>query len=86
MIVALLAKWIFRGQVVDPEKTRKATATSVRTSIRLTIFWSLLLLWGVYEVIRGKIPLSRPIPAGAFLLVFIGIFGWGIYRAKREKA
>ncbi len=85
LIIVLLVKRIFRGQVLYPEKARSVGEKSVRTSTRLVIFWSLLFLYGVKETIQGKFPLSRAIPAGAFLLVFIGIFGWGVYRAKREK-
>jgi hypothetical protein len=85
LIIVLLVNRIFRGQVLDPEKARSVGEKSVRTSTRLVIFWSLLFLYGVKETIQGKFPLSRAIPAGAFLLVFIGIFGWGVYRAKREK-
>jgi hypothetical protein len=92
LMIVLLVKRIFRrqgqgeGQVVDDaERARSVIEKSVRTSTRLVIFWSLLFLYGVKETIQGKFPLSRAIPAGAFLLVFIGIFGWGVYRAKREK-
>ena len=85
LIIVLLVKRILRGQVLDPEKADSVRKKSVRTSTRLVIFWSLLFLYGVKETIQGKSPLSRAIPAGAFLLVFIGIFGWGVYRAKREK-
>jgi hypothetical protein len=88
----LLVKRIFRRQgqgevqvVDDAERARSVVEKSVRTSTRLVIFWSLPFLYGVKETIQGKFPLSRAIPAGAFLLVFIGIFGWGVYRAKREK-
>ena len=80
----LLVKRIFRGQAVDAEKARNLVEKSVRTSTRLVIFWSLLFLYGVKETLQGKFALSRAIPAGVFLLVFIGIFGWGIYRARRE--
>jgi hypothetical protein len=54
-----------------------------RSSNRLIIFWILFLLYGVIETARGKIPLNRAIPAGAFLLLFIGIFGWSAYRMGR---
>jgi hypothetical protein len=43
----------------------------------------LFFLYGVIETARGKIPLTRAIPAGAFLLLFIGIFGWSAYRMRR---
>ena len=92
LIIVLLVKRIFRRQgqgevqvVDDAERARSVVEKSVRTSTRLVIFWSLLFLYGVKETIQGKIPLIRAIPGGAFLLVFIGIFGWGVYRAKREK-
>jgi hypothetical protein len=78
-----LRKRIFRGQVVDAEKARAAVATSATVSNRLIIFWILFLLYGVIETARGKIPLNRAIPAGAFLLLFIGIFGWSAYRMGR---
>jgi UDP-N-acetylmuramyl pentapeptide phosphotransferase/UDP-N-acetylglucosamine-1-phosphate transferase len=85
LIIFLLVKRMFRGQAVDAEKARRAAEKSVRTSTRLVILWSLLFLYGVKETIQGKIPLGRAIPAGVLLLVFIGIFGWEVYRAKREK-
>ena len=85
-LIGLSAKKIFKGEGVEPERARAAVNTSLHTAIRLTILWCLLFLYGGYGVIRGKSPLNRAIPAGAFLLVFIGIFGWGIYRGKRGKA
>jgi len=85
-IIGLSAKKIFKRQGVEPERARSAKDTSLRTAMRLTILWSLLFLYGGYGVVLGKIPINRAIPAGAFLLVFIGIFGWGIYRGKRRKA
>jgi hypothetical protein len=85
LIISAIAKRIFRGQAVDPEKAQIAVAKSVGVSTRLVIFWSLLFLYGVKETVQGKFPLSRAIPAGVFLLVFIGIFGWGIYRTKCRK-
>jgi hypothetical protein len=82
----LVVKRISKGQVVDAGKVRSVVEKSVRKSTRLVIFWSVLFLYGVKETIQGKIPLSRAIPAGVFLLVFIGVFGWGVYSAKREKS
>ena len=83
LIALLLGKRIFRGQVVDAEKAHAAVATSITVSNRLVIFWILFFLYGVIETVRGKIPLNRAIPAGAFLLFFIGIIGWSAYRMKR---
>ena len=82
----LLVKRIFKGQAVEQQKERRAFAISQIVSSYLLIVWSVLFLYGVKETIQGEIPLNRAIPAGAFLLFFIGIFGWGLYRARRKKA
>jgi hypothetical protein len=86
LLIMLLAKRIFSGQVVEPQKVRRASAIAQIVSSYLLIVWSLLFLYGVEETIQGKLPLNRAIPAGAFLLFFIGIFGWGLYRARRRKS
>jgi len=86
LIIVLLVKRIFRGQVVDPQKARRASARAQIVGSYLLIVWSVFFPYGVKETIQGKLPLSRAIPAGAFLLFFIGIFGWTAYHAKRGKA
>jgi hypothetical protein len=85
LICVLLVKRIFRGQVVDPQKARRASTIVQIVVSYLLIVWSVGFLYGVKETIQGKFPLSRAIPAGAFLLFFIGIFGWSLYRARRGK-
>jgi hypothetical protein len=86
LIIMLLVKRTFRGQAVEPQKVRRASAISQIVSSYLLIVWSVLFLYGAKETIQGEIPLNRAIPAGAFLLFFIAIFGWGLYRARRGKA
>jgi hypothetical protein len=51
----------------------------------LVLVWSVLFFVGVKGTIRGEYPLNRAIPAGAFLLFFISMFGWGVYRSFRPK-
>ena len=85
LVITFFIKWMAKGSVVEPEKARVARAKSTAQSTRLVILWSLFFLYGVKETVQGKFPLSRAIPAGAFLLLFIGIFGWGIYREKRKR-
>jgi hypothetical protein len=82
----LLARRIFRGQVVEPVRARRASVIAQIVASYLLTVWSLLFLYGVKETVQGQLPLNRAIPAGAFLLFFIGIFGWGLYRARRGKA
>src|ERR1700723_703002 len=82
MLLMRLTRKLFRNQVIDVEKARVLAEKAVRRSVRLVILWSVLFLYGVVETAQGKIPLERAIPAGAFLLLFIALFGWSIYRAK----
>jgi VanZ family protein len=51
----------------------------------LVILWSGFFLYGLKETIQRKFALSRALPAGAFLLFFIAIFGWATYRSWRRK-
>jgi hypothetical protein len=45
----------------------------------LIAVWSGLFLWGAAETIRGKLEWQRALPAGAFLLAFIGLFARLLY-------
>jgi hypothetical protein len=45
----------------------------------LIAVWSGLFLWGAAETIRGKLEWQRALPAGAFLLAFIGLFAHLLY-------
>jgi len=83
ILLMWLSRRLFKTTVVDVEKARPYVERALRTGTRLVIFWSLLFLYGVVQTARGKFPLERAIPAGAFLLFFIVLFGWSIYRAKR---
>jgi len=51
----------------------------------LVLAWSVFFLLCVNGTIRGEYPLNRAIPAGAFLLFFISMFSWGLYRSFRPK-
>ena len=86
LLLMLLAKRIFTGQAAEPQRDRRAFTIAQIVISYLLIVWSLLFLYGAKETIKGEVPLSRAIPAGSFLLFFIGIFGWSLYRARRRKA
>jgi hypothetical protein len=85
LIIILVVRRISKGQAVEPQKARRASAIAQIVSFYLLIVWTVLFLYGVKETLQGEVPLNRAIPAGAFLLFFIGIFGWGLYRARRGK-
>jgi hydrogenase-4 membrane subunit HyfE len=86
LLLMLLAKKILRAQVAQPEKARRASVMARNISLYLLIVWCSLFIYGVTQTVQGQIPLNRAIPAGAFLLFFIGLFGWGLYRERRGKA
>ena len=85
MLLMRLTRRLFKSGIVDIEKAQVFADKALRRSTRLVILWSVLFLYGVVQTLRGKIPIERAIPAGAFLLCFIGLFSWSIYRAKRAK-
>jgi hypothetical protein len=81
----LLGKIIFRGHVARPEEARRASVKAEIISSYLLIVWCSLFIYGVAQTVQRQIPLNRAIPAGAFLLFFIGLFGWGLYRVRQGK-
>jgi len=83
MLVMRLVRRVLPIQVTDTETVRVAGLNAVRYGIRLVFFWAGLFLYGLIQTVRGKLPIECAIPAGVFLLLFIGIFGWSVYRAKR---
>lgn len=85
LLLMLLAKRVFKRPAAEPQKARPASAIAQIVVSYLLIVWSVLFLYGVKETIQGTIPVNRAIPAGAFLLFFIGIFGRSLYRTRRGK-
>jgi hypothetical protein len=83
VIGALAAKKMYRGVTIDLTQTKPVSTKLGNMSIRLVIFWSLLFLYGLKETVQGKYPLDSAVPAGMFLLLFIGIFGWYAYRIRK---
>lgn len=83
MLVTRLTRRMFPIQITDAEKAHVVGQNAVRYATRLVIFWVGLFLYGLIQTMRGKVPIERAVPAGLFLLLFLGFFGWRIYRAKR---
>lgn len=86
LIVAVAAKRIFKGAPANPEQAQAARAVWGAGYAWLLVVWILLFLLGTAATIAGKIPLQRGIPAGAFLLFFIVIFGRFVWSSRRAKA
>ncbi len=46
----------------------------------LVAVWSGGFLWGAYLTFKGSLEWQRSVPAGAFLLAFIALFSWALYK------
>jgi len=83
-IFLLVARRLRTGSVPTQEQ-RAVSANFARLGARLLLLWVGLFLYGLMMTLQGKIPLNRALPAGAFLLFFIGIFGWNSYCMRHEN-
>lgn len=93
LALMLLARRTFKAQ--GPAESQDAPPTQARAkplvwimrivASYLVIVWSVLFLQGVKGTVQGRFAFGRAIPAGAFLLFFIGLFGWSVYRSFRAK-
>ena len=88
MIVGAAASRKWSRNAPKPPVTKKQSILAKITqlwSLYLVVVWSGLFGYGVRDVIRGELPLSRAIPAGLFLLMFVGIFSWALYRSFQAR-
>lgn len=93
LVLFLLAKRMSARKVSDSLASEQVT-TRAHVAVwifrifasYLVILWIAFFLHGAIGTLAGRYPLARAIPAGAFLLFFILLFGWGIYRSFRRKA
>lgn len=93
VVVYLVSRTLAKRQLPEAGKSlTQSRKSNVRVWIvrmvgsYLVIVWTVLFFHGVKGTIQGEYPLVRAIPAGAFLLFFILVFAWGIYRSFRPKA
>ena len=82
----LIARRMFRNQAVDSEVAQRVRSRSLLRVGYLVIVWCGLFVYGVIGTIQGKYALNRALPAGAFLLFFIGLFGCSLCSSLRKKA
>lgn len=86
LLLFLLTRRIYKKPTGDTEKPRRTPMKWLVRFSCLVVFWCGLFVYGLYQTILGKYPMKRALPAGAFLLFFIVLFGWVIYREFRKKA
>jgi hypothetical protein len=78
---SVLGPRIFRNAPPPPQaQARRAFTIAKGWSLYLVLVWSGFFLYGGYRTLKGDFPLERALPAGAFLLAFIGIFAWSLRR------
>jgi hypothetical protein len=85
ILVTVVSRRIARG-------TQPQTAVQSRPGVRIAVrawvgyllaVWCGGFLWGAVETIKGKLEWQRAVPAGAFLLAFIVLFGRLLYTDVR---
>lgn len=79
LVLTALVRRTFRKSVVDANKTAVTATKDRAVSIGLATVWSLFFLYGLKQAVEGHFPLSRAIPAGLTLLIFIAVFGWSAH-------
>lgn len=81
----------YSRKVVRDTPQEVSTAPSTASSwtkgwvIYLIAIWSGFFIYGAYRTFKGDFPIERAIPAGGFLLAFIGLFGWSLYRDNQAR-
>lgn len=82
LVVMLYARKIHR--VAQPEPTSRPKRFWRRLGRAwigyLLAVWSVFFVWGAYLTFTGRLEWQRSVPAGAFLLAFIALFSWALYK------
>ncbi|GAC1663387.1 MAG: hypothetical protein NVS9B4_18090 [Candidatus Acidiferrum sp.] len=87
ILVTVVSRKVARG--TQPQTTVQSRP-ALRMALRayagyLIAAWCGLFLWGAVETIEGKLEWQRALPAGAFLLAFIGLFARGLYTDVKDQ-
>lgn len=82
IVVMVFSRRIYRGaQQKTVEKPQSVLRWIARVWMGyLVAIWSGLFLWGTYQTLSGNFEWQHALPAGAFLLAFIALFSWALYK------
>lgn len=69
-----------------PANSNFGSKSAVPQAAVLVLCWTGVFVYGLVQVFEHKVTLQRAIPAGLFLLFFIGLFGRGLYKTLSAKA
>ncbi|HXC47934.1 MAG TPA: hypothetical protein VNU20_06555 [Candidatus Sulfotelmatobacter sp.] len=82
-LASVLAPRFFRNVPPPPEAVaRQYLKIAKGQTMALILLWAGLFIYGAYKTLRGDLPVERALPAGGFLLAFIGFFAWSLRRRK----
>ncbi len=88
--VMVVSRKTFRNAPQQVPKKQQALAWLGRAwAMYLVVVWSGAFVWGAYRTAKGDFQMKNAIPAGAFLLAFIGLFSSSLYhdyRARKNQA
>jgi hypothetical protein len=86
VLVVFLSRRISRNAAQEASTKAQSDPSLARAWVMYLIaIWSGLFIYGVYGTLKGDFPVERAIPAGAFLLAFIGLFSWLLYRDTQTR-
>ncbi len=81
VLVVFLSRRVSSNAAQGVSTTPRSTPWRARAwATYLIAIWSGLFIYGAYRTLKGDFPMERAIPAGAFLLAFIGLFSWSLCR------
>jgi uncharacterized membrane protein YfcA len=82
LIVMVVSQRIHRNRRSEGQEAPKSAWRWIGRAwmAYLVAVWSGLFLLGAYLTLSGRLEWRRSVPAGAFLLVFIALFSWGLYK------
>lgn len=85
ILVMVFSRNVYRAARPEQEKKPKSfwLWAAKAWMVYLVALWSGTFLWGAYLTLKGNLEWQRSVPAGAFLLVFIALFSWGLYKDFR---
>jgi hypothetical protein len=79
-LVTLVNREIARREQPKAAQSRPALRVMLRAwAAYLIAVWCGLIHWGTIETVKGKLEWQRALPAGLFLLIFMGLFARLVY-------
>jgi hypothetical protein len=89
VLAAITFMTLFGRQIIkSPSDSRRAPggqASATMGGISLITVWSAFFLYSAFKFLKGDIPVSRAVPAGALLMAFILVFSWLMRRDMKSR-